>query len=237
MTGTLSPAQNRILAALPKKEQRRLSEELEPVQLGVKDVLFDVSEPISYVYFPVTGVMSLVTTMNDGRVFEFATVGNEGMVGLPVLLGATSVPAKAFAQIPGLTLRLRASKMRAEQERGGPLIAVLHRYAQALFNQVAQTVSCNRAHTITQRCARWLLMTHDRVSADQFPLTQEFLADMLGVRRATANKTAIELQNGGAITYARGKIRILQRRRLERLSCECYQSIKDEFERLLPQRS
>ena len=225
---------NRIIAAVPKKEQARLADQLEPVQLGLKDVLYEPGQPIRFVYFPMTCVISLVKTMKDGRVFEFATVGNEGMAGIPLLLGATSEPATALAQIAGAALRMRAANFGQEVARGGALPDLLHRYTEAFLNQVAQSVSCNRAHDIVQRCGRWLLMTHDRVDGDQFALTQEFLAQMLGVQRASANKAAGMLQDRALIAHRRGRITILDRKGLERVACECYKIVRDEFERLMP---
>jgi CRP-like cAMP-binding protein len=187
----------------------------------------------SHVYFPIGVVISLVTSMEDGTAVELATVGREGMVGLPVFLGTGSLPIQAFGQIPGEALRVTAEAFRAEIKRNGPLVQVLNRYMQALFIQVAQVAACNRVHLVEQRRARWLLQTHDRVGADQFLLTQEFLAQMLGVRRAGVSVAAGLLQKAGLIRYARGRITILDRPGQESAACECYRVVRREFDRLL----
>jgi CRP-like cAMP-binding protein len=178
-------------------------------------------------------VTSLVIFMLDGQVVEVATVGNEGMVGLPVFLGAETFSGQAFTQIPGKAVRMQVEVFRDEARQGSSLHEVLHRYTQALFTQVAQSAACNRLHRIEQRCARWLLMTRERVRADQFPLTQEFLAQMLGVRRAGVSEAVSRLQKEGLIQYSRGIITILNRSGLETVSCECYAIVKQEYDHLL----
>lgn len=224
---------NRLLAAIPVEDYDRLSPHLEFVSLGIKDVIYEPEKPIRNVYFPLDGVCSILSVDAEGRAVEVATVGNEGMVGLPVFLGATSSPGLAFSQIPGQALRMDAASFRELVTPGTPLHSRLQRYTEALFNMVAQGSACNRLHTIRQRCARWLLMSHDRVGRDEFELTQEFLSDMLGVRRASVSEVAGELQSDGFITYTRGVITILDRAGLERTSCSCYQIIKREFDRVL----
>ena len=164
---------------------------------------------------------------------EMATIGREGMVGLPIFLEADTMPSRAFGQVPGGALRITAAAFTEEIKRNGPLVRVLNRYTLALFNQVAQTTACNRVHLLEQRCARWLLQTHDRVASDQFLLTQEFLAQMLGVRRSGVSAAAGLLQKAGLIRYARGRITVLDRPGLESAACECYGVIKREFDRLL----
>jgi CRP-like cAMP-binding protein len=178
-------------------------------------------------------MFSLVILMRDGQAVEAGTVGNEGMVGLPVFLGAETSPHRAFSQIPGEALRMRAKDFMEELERDGPLRRRLGLYNQALMNQMAYSVACNRLHSVEERMCRWLLMCNDRVGADQFPLTQEFLAQMLGVRRPSVTVVAGVLQKAGLIAYARGRVVILDRPRLEAASCECYQVVREEFDRLL----
>jgi CRP-like cAMP-binding protein len=227
------PVGNRLLAALPSAYHERLAPKLEPVRLGFKQPLYEPHVPIEHVYFPTNGIVSLLTVLEDGGPIEVGTVGNEGMAGLPVFLGADAIPGRALCQIPGEALRLEARVLKDEVRRDGPLLSLLHRYTLALFTQVAQTAACNRTHSVEERCARWLLMTQDRVGTDRFPLTQEFMAQMLGVRRATVNVAAGMLQKAGFITYTRGRITVLDRPGLESASCECYAVIKGEFDRLL----
>jgi len=206
---------------------------MERVVLESKELGYDLNQPIQFVYFPLTAVFSLVTIMEDGEGVEVATIGNEGMVGLPLFLGVDRTSARAFTQVPGESLRMPAAAFKEEIRRQGPLTQTLQVYTQALMVQISQGMACNGIHSIRQRCARWLLMTHDRVAAETFPLSQEFLALMLGVRRAGVNKVATELKQAGLIQYSRGVIRILNRKELEDTSCECYQVIKREFDRLL----
>jgi CRP-like cAMP-binding protein len=205
--------------------------------MASRELAFDVDVPISHVYFPEDCVISIVGVMTDGSAVETASVGWEGMVGLPVFFGGESSPAQAFCQIPGETLRLDSGTLQREVARGSELRSILGRYAQAQFTQIAQTSACNRVHTMCQRCARWLLQTHDRVAGDDFPLTQRFLSQMLGVRRATVTEAARTLQHAGLITYVHGRVTVRDRRGLERASCECYAVIRREFERLLEGRS
>jgi CRP-like cAMP-binding protein len=178
-------------------------------------------------------VMSMLADIEEDNLVEVATVGNEGMVGLPLFLGATMTPGQAFAQVPGAALRMSAAAFVKAVNGSGALSSVLHRYTQALMIQISQGPGCNRAHEIGQRCARWLLLTHDRVGADEFSLTQEFLGQMLGVRRATVNNIAVQFQEAGYIEYSRGSIRICNRKKLEELSCNCYFVIRDEYDRML----
>ncbi len=225
--------QNRLLAALPQEEYSRLLPHLEQVSLDFKKVLYAPNEPIDHVYFVNKGVISMVNIMENGEIVEVATVGNEGMVGLPVFLGADKIPGEAFAQVPGEGVRMRANVFKDKVTPDSPLHNLLQRYTQALFNQIAQSAACNRLHSIEERFCRWLLMTHDRVESDTFPLTQEFLAQMLGVRRASVNTVASIIQRAGLIQYSRGKMTILDRVSLEASSCECYGIVKAEFDRLV----
>jgi CRP-like cAMP-binding protein len=225
--------ENRIIAALPDEEAERMLAIVEPVDLPTSKVLYELGQPIDYVYFVYRGVASLMTPMNDGPPVELATVGAEGMVGMPVFLGDDRMPSRAFMQVPGHGVRMQADAFRAFVRNSDALNRVLLRYALALMTQMAQNSACNRTHSVEERCARWLLMTQDRVRADTFPLTQDFIAQMLGVRRPTVSIAAGILAKAGLISYVRGRITILDRLRLEGASCECYWIIADEFERLL----
>jgi CRP-like cAMP-binding protein len=224
---------NRILALLPAEELEGLRPALERVRLETRQVVFDVGAPIEHVYFPETAVVSLVSVMPDGSAVETATVGHEGMVGIPVFLGAGSMAGQAFAQVPGDAYRMSAGDLRAEVGRGGVLPEVLGRYTQALFTHVAQCSACNRLHPVEQRCARWLLTTHDAVGADAFEMTHLFLSQMLGVRRATVTEVAGRLQDAGLIEYSRGRMAVVDRAGLEAAACECYGIVRAEFARLL----
>ncbi len=224
---------NRLLAAMPQAERDRIEPDLETVPLELRAELYGVNAPVDHVYFPHEGVVSLLNVLEDGTAVEFATVGNEGMAGVAVLLGASSMPSKAFAQIPGTASRMAAKAFRDALPKTPAFHALLLRYTQALLNQIAQSATCNRIHPIEERCARWLLMTHDRVKAKHFPLTQEFLAQMLGVRRPSVSVAAGMLQKAGMIRYTRGTMTILDREALEAVSCPCYGIVRTDFERLL----
>jgi CRP-like cAMP-binding protein len=223
---------NHLLALLPDREREALQPHVERVTLELRELVYDVSTPIRYAYFPEDGVVSLIGVMRDGAAVEVATVGNEGMLGLPLFLGVTQVTGQAFSQIPGTALRIEADRFRA-LAAGGKLRELMQRYTVALFTQISQVSACNRLHLAEERFARWLLMTHDRMGKDDFMLTQEFLSQMLGVRRATVSEIAAKAQDDGIIRYARGQLTVLDRARLEARSCECYAVIRAEFERLL----
>jgi CRP-like cAMP-binding protein len=204
------------------------------VTLGLKELIYEPDTPIPYIYFPNSGVTSILTTMKNGKAAEVGTVGKEGMLGLPVFLGTDRSSGRSFSQVPGESLRLGADAFRVAIQQSRALVDLLHRYTQALFTQVSQSAACNSLHSIEERCGRWLLMTHDRVETDEFVLTQEFLAIMLGVRRASVAEVAGKLQQAGLIHYQRGQMRILDRKGLEATSCECCGVIRAEYERLLP---
>jgi CRP-like cAMP-binding protein len=223
---------NRLLAGLPRGVMRRLEQLLEPVKLNVRTVLYEAGEPVQYVYFVDDGVCSVVMTAGQSTV-EVATVGREGFVGTPLLLGSDRTPATAFCQVPGEARRMPAAAFKREVKRNGALTVMLYRYIEVVMIQMAQAAACNRIHTIEKRAARWLLMTHDRVTADTFPLTQEFLAQMLGVRRAGVNVAMGILQKAGLVEYARGVVTIVDRAGLEQASCECYRVIRKETDRLV----
>jgi len=217
-------------------ERRRFAPEFELVSLGLRDSVYEMDKPIEHVYFPLTGVLSLVSQMDDGRGVEIATIGNEGMAGLPVFLQASYTSSHtAFCQVPGESLRMPASRFSdfVTASHNGGLHLALNRYTQALMSMIARAVACNALHTVPQRACRWLLITHDRVAVDEFLLTQEFLSQMLGVTRASVNEVARELQDAEAIDYVRGRMHILNRPELESRSCECYGVIRTEFDRLL----
>jgi CRP-like cAMP-binding protein len=224
---------NRILAALPSDEMDILRPHLKARQLRFRENIYEKSSPVEHVHFVHRGVVSMTTAMNDDSPVEIATVGPEGMVGIPVFLGAEQMPSNAFVQVPGESSRMRSDAFRQVIGTCPVLNRMLLRYTLALMNQIAQTAACNRAHAIQERCARWLLMTHDRVFAPEFLLTQEFLAQMLGVRRPTVSIATRMLGNAGLISYVRGRIRILDRSGLEAAACECYRIVADEFERLV----
>jgi CRP-like cAMP-binding protein len=230
------PRGNRILDALPPKEYERLLPDLSPVSLELKHRLLAPGDTIDTIYFPVSAVVSLLTAMGDGSSVEVATIGSEGVVGIPVFLGAQATSARDFyqVQVSGSAAAMDAGAFRAATGQDAPLRGLVERYAQALFSQVSQQVACNGLHSVERRCSRWMLLTHDRVGSDEFALTQEFLAQMLGVRRASVTVAAGVLQKAGFIRYSRGRVTIVDREGLENASCECYRIIRAEFDRLLP---
>ncbi|WP_017319285.1 Crp/Fnr family transcriptional regulator [Mastigocladopsis repens] len=227
------PIQNRLLGALPASEYQRLVPHLELVTLPLHQVLYEPNEPITHVYFPHQAVISLITTMEDGSTIEVGLVGSEGMVGLPVILGGNITNNQAFVQIPDAGMRMDANIFKTEFHRGGELQRLLLRYCQALLTQVSQSAACNRFHTIEERLARWMLLVQDCVDLEEFPLTQQFIAEMLGTRRSGVTVAAGTLQQAGMLRYTRGKITIVNREALEATACECYRVISDEFSRLL----
>lgn len=225
---------NRLLAALPQDEYAWLEPHLEPVALHARDVLAKPDEPFHHVYFPDTAIISVVNPLRGGMV-EVGTIGNEGMAGLSVFLDAGPAPNSTFVQIPGQGQRIAARAFVQGTEERRELRRILQRYTHAFLTQVSQTAACNRAHPLEERCARWLLMTHDRVGErDSFPMTHEFLSFMLGVRRAGVTVAAGILQKAGFIRYTRGRITVVDRVGLEGASCECYGIVRAHFERLLP---
>jgi CRP-like cAMP-binding protein len=227
------PPANRLLGLLPARDYERLRPHLHRVALENRQPLYTAGKPIDFVYFIESGVGSMVNTMANGEAAEVGTIGNEGVVGLPLVFGGDMAPISVYIQVPGAGLRMKAALFKSELARSASMRSVMLRYAHAFFNQVAQSAACNRFHSLDQRCCRWLLMTHDRTHSDQFLLTQEFLAMMLGVQRTGVSAAASALQKAGLIHYRRGNITILDRRGLERRSCECYRVSKAEFDRLL----
>jgi CRP-like cAMP-binding protein len=229
-----STSSNRILARLPQREYLRLLPALQQFRLEFKRVLYAPGAVLDHVYFPEQGVISMIALMENGTGIEVATIGNEGMLGLPVFLGERLAPAQFLIQVPGTAMRMRADTLRAETELDCPLRRLVRLYCGAFSKQVWQGVACNGLHPIQERCRRWLLMTHDRVEGDVFPLTHEFLALMLGVRRASVTEVLQPLQEQGLIRYHRGKITVLDRQRLEDGTCECYRRVNEEFDRVFP---
>lgn len=227
---------NRILAALPGSELERITPHLELIALETGMVAYDPERPISHVYFVETGVISIVSLMADGSAIETATIGNEGMIGIALFHGVDTATEQAFVQVPGEGYRMSAAAFREVIAECPTLQRLLHRCSLALFTFAAQCSGCNRVHTMEQRCARWLLMVHDRIVGDEFHLTQHFLSQMLGVRRATVSETASELQKAGLIRYVRGRVTVIDRAGLERACCECYGIITSAFARILEQR-
>lgn len=224
---------NRILAGLPPDELERIQTVLEMVDMPLRKVVIDPNRPIEHVYFMEEGIVSMLGVMEDGTAVETATIGNEGMVGLPVFLGTDRMAAQAFTQVSGHAYRMTVDAFREELARGGTLPGLLGLYTQAIVTLLSQNSACNRVHTAEQRCARWLLLTADRAGRDTVDLTHLFLSQMLGVRRATVTEIAGALQDRGLIDYSRGRITIVDRPGLEAASCECYRVILSEFDRLL----
>jgi CRP-like cAMP-binding protein len=224
-----------LLDALGTEDRRRIAAVVSAERGELKQMLYGPGAAIESLYFPVDAVVSILTTLSDGAGVEIATVGNEGMIGSPVVLGSNAMPAREFCQVqvPGQLWRMDRSSFAEVLAVDDPFRDVVQRYVQALFSQIAQQVACNALHSVEERCCRWLLLTHDRVRADSFPLTQEFLAQMLGVRRASVTLAAGALQNAGLIRYRRGEMTIVDRDGLEDASCECYRALRDEFDRLL----
>ena len=226
-------AENGLLAGLPFAVRQQISPLLERVSLGAHEVIVEPHATLTHVWFPTTAVFSIITILPDGRAVEVGTAGPEGMVGIPVLLGVPSMPRQVFTQIGGDAFRIERAAFVAVLETTPALRERLLRYALAYIDDIAQSVACNRLHTLEQRCARWILKTHDRVRGDFLPLTQQFLAFMLGVRRAGVSVAAESLQRAGLIRYQRGKVTVLDRAALEAVACPCYRINRDNFERTM----
>jgi len=235
--GTAGPdagrERNVLLRSIPAESYARLAPHLEPMQLEPKFVIWEPHAPIEWVYFPRTCVLSLLVPLAEDKPVEAATVGCEGFAGVPVVLDAGSAASRCIAQVPGESMRLRASVLREAAEEDRVLRRALLRYAQALYEQTSQSVACNSRHDINERCARWLLMTHDRVGGAEFRLTHEFLAMMMGVRRASVTVAEGMLQQAGLIRVSRGRVAVVDRVGLEASCCECYRIVKDRYDRLL----
>jgi CRP-like cAMP-binding protein len=225
---------NDLLAALPEAERQRLLPQLEPVDMPLGQVLYESGRTLSHVYFPTNAIVSLLYVMENGASAEIAVVGHEGLVGISLFMGGESTPSRAVVQSAGHGFRLRAQLIKDEFERAGPVMHLLLRYTQALITQMSQTAVCNRHHTTDQQLCRWLLLSLDRLQVSELVMTQELIANMLGVRREGVTEGALRLQKAGLIRYSRGHITVLDRPGLEKRTCECYAVVKKEYDRLLP---
>ena len=233
MLAIRNPRENQLLAALPDAEWERWQPQLERVDLPLGQVLYESGSVLSHVYFPTTAIVSLLYVMEDGASAEIAVVGNEGVVGISLFMGGESTPSRAVVQSAGQGYRLKAEAIKDEFNRA-PVLHLLLRYTQALITQMAQTAVCNRHHSLSQQLCRWLLLSMDRLQGNELVMTQELIANMLGVRREGVTESALKLQRAGIIQYARGRITVLNRAGLEARSCECYAVVKKEYDRLLP---
>ncbi|NDP42243.1 MAG: Crp/Fnr family transcriptional regulator [Aromatoleum sp.] len=232
--GDQQPKQNHLLAALPAAGYERIASHLELVSMPLGAVLYESGQQLRYVYFPTTCIVSLLYVMEDGASAEISIVGNEGVLGIALFMGGETTPSRALVHSAGEAYRLRADLLKEEFNRFGPLRHLLLRYTQALITQMAQTGVCNRHHSVDQQLCRWLLLSLDRLASSELTMTQELIASMLGVRREGVTEAAGKLQDAGLIRYRRGRITVLDRPGLEARSCECYQVVKTEFDRLLP---
>jgi CRP-like cAMP-binding protein len=236
MPPPIDPLQNQLLAALPDAEWARWAPQVEPVELPLGQVLYESGMKLNYVYFPTTAIVSLLYVLEDGASAEIAVVGFEGLVGISLFMGGETTTSRAVVQSAGQGYRLKASLMMQEFNRAGPVLHLLLRYTQALISQMTQTAVCNRHHALSRQLCRWLLLSLDRLRGNELVMTQELIANMLGVRREGVTEAAGELQAAGLIEYKRGRITVLDRAGLEQRSCECYAVVKREYDRLLPER-
>jgi CRP-like cAMP-binding protein len=228
-----SPKQNHLLAALPQADFDRLAPHLELVAMPLGEALYESGGRLRHAYFPTTSIASLLYVMEDGASAEIAVVGNEGILGIALFMGGETTPSRAIVQSAGHGYRLPSQQLKLEFDRGGAMMHLLLRYTQALITQMAQTAVCNRHHSVEQQLCRWLLLSLDRLSSSELTMTQELIANMLGVRREGVTEAAGRLRRAGVIRYSRGRITVLDRRRLEQEVCECYDVVKKEFDRLL----
>ena len=236
-TLALGSIENHLLASLPDADLQRWLPQLERVEMPLGQVLYESGGTLSHVYFPTTAIVSLLYVMENGASAEIAVVGNEGIVGISLFMGGDSTSSRAVVQSAGLGLRLKAQAMKDDFNKAGPVLHLLLRYTQALITQMAQTAVCNRHHSLDQQLCRWLLLSLDRLQGNELVMTQELIANMLGVRREGVTEGALKLQQAGLIRYARGHISVLDRVGLQKRSCECYAVVKKEYDRLLPEKS
>ena len=229
-----NPKQNLLLAALSAVELKRLRRHLEPVDMPLGDVVYESGRLLDHVYFPTDCIVSLLYVLENGASAEIAVVGYEGMVGVSIFMGGETTPSRAVVQSAGNALRLPSAVMKGEFTRGGAMQHLMLRYTQALITQMAQTAVCNRHHSVDQQLCRWLLLSIDRLPSPEITMTQELIANMLGVRREGVTEAAGKLQDARVISYRRGHIKVLDREKLEAMSCECYGVVRRETERLLP---
>jgi len=234
MPNTASPYQNHLLSALPAEVQARLLPHLELVEMPLGKVLYESGDAMRHVYFPTDSIVSLLYVMESGASAEISVVGNEGLIGVALFMGGESTPSRAIVQSAGWAYRLFGQRLKDEFNRHGEMLLLMLRYTQALITQMSQTAVCNRHHSVDQQLCRWLLLSLDRLPSNQLTMTQELIANMLGVRREGVTDAAGKLQKLGVIEYSRGQITVLDRPRLEKLSCECYAVVKKETDRLLP---
>jgi CRP-like cAMP-binding protein len=227
------PTHNRLLAALPREEYERVLPHLGHVTFRLGEVVYESGGQMEHIYFPTNAIISLLYLMENGASAEMGMAGKEGLVGVALFMGGNTMPNRAVVQSAGRAVRMKARVLQEEFARGGTFQRLLLRYTQALLTQMSQTAVCNRLHAIEQQLCRWLLLSHDRLDSDELVMTQELIANMLGVRREGVTAAAGRLQEQGLISYVRGRIQILDRRRLEASACECYKVVKDEYERLL----
>jgi len=230
---TSDPTHNLLLAALPGEEYERILPHLGHVSFKLGEVVYESGAQMEHIYFPTTAIVSLLYLMEDGASAEMGMAGKEGVVGVALFMGGNTMPNRAVVQSAGGAVRMRARVLRDEFARGGAFQRLLLRYTQALLTQMSQTAVCNRLHAIEQQLCRWLLLSHDRLDSDELVMTQELIANMLGVRREGVTAAAGRLQEQGLISYVRGRIQVLDRRGLEAAACECYKVVKDEYDRLL----
>src|SRR5580765_5134598 len=233
-SGRQIPQQNHLLSALPIPEYARLEPHLELIPMRLGDVLYEPGVQLRYVYFPTSSIVSLLYVMEDGASAEIAIVGNEGILGISLFMGGETTPSRAVVQSAGHAFRLKAELLKNEFGRYGPTMHLLLRYTQAMITQMAQTAVCNRHHSVDQQLCRWLLLSLDRLTSNELSMTQELIANMLGVRREGVTEAAGKLQDAGLIHFRRGQISVVDRPGLEARVCECYQVVKTEFDRLLP---
>lgn len=231
--GTPAPTKNRLLAALPREEYERVLPHLEHVPFKLGEVVYESGVRMEHIYFPTTAIISLLYLMENGSSAEMGMAGKEGLVGVALFMGGNTMPNRAVVQSAGGAVRMRTHVLRDEFARGGAFQRLLLRYTQALLTQMSQTAVCNRLHAIEQQLCRWLLLSHDRLDSDDLVMTQELIANMLGVRREGVTAAAGRLQEQGLISYVRGRIKVLDRGGLEAAVCECYKVVKDEYDRLL----
>jgi len=233
MNSKPDPRQNHILDALPQVERERLFPHLKLVAMPLGMVLYESGATLRHIYFPTNSIVSLLYVMQDGASAEIAVVGNEGAIGVSLFMGGETTPSRAIVQSAGYAYRLTGNRLKQEFNRHGEMLHILLRYTQSLITQMAQTAVCNRHHSLDQQLCRWLLLSLDRLSGNQLQMTQELIANMLGVRREGVTEAAGKLQKLGVIKYARGRITVEDRPKLETLSCECYAVVKRETDRLL----
>jgi CRP-like cAMP-binding protein len=227
---------NLLLAALPQADFERLLPHFEPVDMVLGKVLYESGGTMTHVYFPTTAIVSLLYVMENGASAEIGVVGNEGIVGVSLFMGGGSTPSRAVVRSAGKGFRLKSGILKEEFEKSGPVMRMLLRYTQALITQMTQMAACNRHHSIDQQLCRWLLLSLDRLEVRELVMTQELIANMIGVRREGVTEAALKLQRAGLISYARGRISVLDRAGLEQRACECYAVVKKEYDRLLPKK-